>query len=106
MNKLLAVILILLFIFGGSGLAASSMISYLFLNLITFDYTTLFTICTLLTYHFYGLIGMIYVIMTAFTFIFCGIMYWYEMTFEDFNRYSSELHEQIRYEKIRTNENN
>ena len=95
MDRLSVAILVSLFLFSGSGLASATFLAYIFFGVASIDHVTLFSLCSLLTYNFYGLLGMFYVLMCSLTLIACGLMYWYEMSVDDLKKKASEMQTQV-----------
>jgi len=86
MERLSITLLLLLFVLSGSGLTLTAMVAYLFLGLSSLDHTTLLAMFSLLTYHFYGLFGMMYVAFSNVFLIICGLMYWFGFSFDDLRK--------------------
>jgi hypothetical protein len=86
MNKLLIVVLSMLFIFSGAGLASAGFLTMVLSGIIPIDHVSLFCLCCLLTYNFYGLVGLLYIILNCIALIACSIMWWYDLSFNDLNK--------------------
>lgn len=102
MNNLSITALLLSFIFNGVGFTALSLFISLFTGIFTLTHANLFGLLTLVTYYLYGLFGMCYVLMSSFTLILCGYMYWYEVNFDDVKKMANQLKEQTIKEQMTT----
>lgn len=94
MDKLLIAILGFSFI-SGAGLTSAILLTLLFTGCVKIDCQTLFGISSLLTYYFYGILGLIYITLFSMAMIASGIMYWYEMSIDDMKKNALILNEQI-----------
>jgi hypothetical protein len=94
MDRLSLTLLLLLFIFSGSGLTVATLLIYLFTGIATLDHVTLFSTSTLLTYYFYGLFGLMYLFGCVITIVVCGLMYWLEMSLDTIRQQANDMHNQ------------
>jgi len=91
MDRLLGALLTLLFVFYGTGSTCLGLMTTCITGMTTMNYRILFLITQLLTYYFYGFIGMFYVMMCSLSMIGCCAMYWFDMSPEDMKQKINEL---------------
>lgn len=94
MDNLSIAFLVFLFILSGPGLSSVGLFSMLFTGFVQANHVTIFSLVSMLTYYFYGLFGMMYMAVCSMAYIMCGMMYWFEMTFEDMRKKADEMREQ------------
>lgn len=91
MDNLSVTTLFLLFIFSGAGLTSAVLLTFLLTGVTALNYISIFGLVNLLTYYFYGFLGLIYTCLSSLALIVCGFMYWYEMSFDDIKNQANEL---------------
>jgi len=102
MNRLLTALLAMIFIFGGSSYACLSLLMMLLTGIIPFDSTALLLKNVILTYHFYGLVGIFYVMMCFISLVACFVTYWFDMPFKELKVKLQELNDSTKDEKNNT----
>lgn len=83
MDNLTKSFLLTCFLFSGSSLAALALFTFFMLGVTSVSYLTLFAFVSLLTYSFYGLFGLMYVLLASSGLLCCAFMYWFNLTSND-----------------------
>ena len=100
MDKLTIASIISLFILLGPGTASLGMIFLVLTQSVTLNYMTLFNLTNLLTYYFYGLLGIFYIYVCSLSLIGSGYMYWYDLSLHDLKQKLIEIEVESQEEEI------